>query len=59
MNENEIMNLTIDDFCDLTPAETQQDNFRRMFQMMGLIYKNQTEIKEMLVSERQASARTV
>ena len=59
MNENEIMNFTIDDFRDLTPAEIQQDNFRRMFQMMGIIYKNQTEIKEMLVSERQASARTV
>ena len=59
MNENEIMNLTIDDFRDLTPEETQQDNFRRMFQMMGLIYKNQTEIKELLVSERQVAARTV
>lgn len=52
MNENEIMNLTTDDFRDLTPAETQQDNFRRMFQIMGLIYKTQTEIKELLVNER-------
>ena len=59
MNENEIMNLTIDYFRDLTPAETQQDNFRRMFQMMGLIYKNQTEIKELLISERQAATRTL
>ena len=46
MNENKIMDLTIDDFRDLTPAETQKDNFRRMFQMIGLINKNQTEIKQ-------------
>ena len=52
IDDNEIMNLTIDDFRDLTFEETQQDNFRRMFQMMGLIYKNQTEIKEMLMNER-------
>ena len=52
MNENEIMNFTVEDFRDLTLGETQQDNFRRMFQMMGLIYKNQAEIKEMLVNER-------
>jgi len=42
------MDLTIDDFRDLTAQEKQQDNFRRMFQMLGLIYKNQIEIKEML-----------
>ena len=48
MTENEIMNLSIDDFRDLTTQEKQQDNFRRMFQMLGLIYKNQIEIKEML-----------
>jgi len=50
MNENEIMELTIDDFRDLTPEEMQQDNFRRMFQMLGLIYKNQVEVKEMLLA---------
>ena len=48
MNEHEIMNLTIDDFRDLTTQEKQQDDFRRMFQILGLIYKNQVEIKEML-----------
>lgn len=52
IDDNQIMNLNADDFRDLTLEETQQDNFRRMFQMMGLIYKNQTEIKELLVSER-------
>ena len=49
MSENEIIELTIDDFRDLTTQEQQQDNFRRMFQMLGMIYKNQIEIKEMLV----------
>jgi len=48
MREEEIMNLTINDFRDLTPQEKQQDDFRRMFQMLGLIYKNQVEIKDML-----------
>jgi len=48
MNEDEIMNLGIDDFRELTPQETQQDGFRRMFQILGLIYKNQMEIKNML-----------
>jgi len=48
MDENDIMNLTIDDFRDLTPQEAQQDNFQRMFQMLGLIYKNQIEIKQLL-----------
>jgi len=51
IDEKEIMNLTIDDFRDLTPQETQDDNFRRMFQMLGLIFKNQQEIKELLVSQ--------
>ena len=50
MSEREIMNLTVDDFRDLTLHEKQHDDFRRMFQMLGLIYKNQIEIKEMLVS---------
>ena len=34
-NEEDIMNLTIEDFRDLTVQETQQDNFRRMFQLLG------------------------
>jgi len=48
LNEEEVMNLTVDDFRDLTPQEIQQDNFRRMFQLLGLIYRNQIEIKNML-----------
>ena len=51
MNEKEIMSLIIDDLRDLTPQETQEDNFRRMFQMLGLLFKNQQEIKELLVSQ--------
>ena len=50
MDEKEIMDLSIDDLRDLTPQEMQQDNFRRLFQMLGLIYTNQMEIKRMLVS---------
>jgi len=50
LNEEEIMNLTIEDFRDLTAQETQQDNFRRMFQLLGLIYQNQIEIKNMLAA---------
>ena len=50
MNDIEIMELTADDFRELTPQETQQDNFRRMFQLLGLIYANQVEIKQMLVA---------
>ena len=52
MSENDIMNLTENDFRDLTPQEKQQDDFRRMFQILGLIYKNQVEIKEMLVLDK-------
>jgi hypothetical protein len=48
MTENEIAELTPDDFRDLTPDEDMHDNFRRMFQIMGLIYQNQVEIKERL-----------
>jgi len=48
---DDIMNLSIDDFRDLTLQETQEDNFRRMFQMLGLIFKNQQEIKELLVGQ--------
>ena len=54
MDENEIMNLTADDFRDLTPEETQQDNFKRLFQMLGIIYKNQNEIKELLAVAKQS-----
>ena len=48
MTEKEIMNLTVNDFRDLTDQELQQDNFRRMFQMLGIIYNNQIEIKKIL-----------
>jgi hypothetical protein len=48
MTESEIARLTPDDFRDLTPDEEMHDNFRRMFQIMGLIYQNQVEIKERL-----------
>jgi hypothetical protein len=51
LSENEIMSLTIDDFRELTPQETQEDSFRRMFQMLGLIFKNQQEIKELLLTQ--------
>ena len=52
MSEEEIINLTINDFRDLTPQEKQQDDFRRMFQMLGLIYKNQIEIKKILTANK-------
>ena len=48
MGIDEIMSLSIDDFRDLTTEERQQDDFRRMFQMLGLIYQNQIEIKNLL-----------
>ena len=48
MTDDEIMALALDDFRDLTPDENTHDNFRRLFQMMGLIYQNQIEIKEKL-----------
>ena len=51
MSDKEIMELTIEDFRELTPQETQEDNFRRMFQMLGLIYANQVEIKQLLVTK--------
>jgi hypothetical protein len=59
INENEIMNFDIDDFRDLTSQETQQDNFRRLFQMLGLIHKNQIEIKELLTLEKHSQSSTV
>ena len=54
IDENEIMSLTADDFRDLTSEETQNDNFRRMFQILGLIYKNQNDIKELLSATKQS-----
>jgi len=51
MSDIEIMELTADDFRELTPQEAQQDNFRRMFQLLGLIYANQVEIKQLLVAK--------
>ena len=48
MSDESIMNLTINNFRDLTPQEKQQDDFRRLFQILGIIYKNQIEIKNML-----------
>jgi len=50
MSNKEIMELTIEDLRELTPQEIQQDNFRRMFQLLGLIYANQVEIKQLLVA---------
>jgi uncharacterized protein with GYD domain len=50
MSEETIMNLTAEDFRDLTSEEKQADDFRRMFQMLGLIYKNQLEIMGMLAA---------
>jgi hypothetical protein len=54
MTEDEIMELSLDDLRDLTPEEDMRDNFRRMFQIMGLIYQNQIEIKERLDSTLKA-----
>jgi len=45
MSDKKIMDLIVDDFRDLSPQEKQQDDFRRMFQMLGLIYKNQIAFK--------------
>ena len=53
MSNNEIMELTIENFRELAPQEIQQDNFRRMFQLLGLIYANQVEIKQMLVAHNE------
>ena len=46
MTEEEILN----DFRELSMEETMNDNFRRMFQLMGLIYQNQLDIKRKLDS---------
>ena len=50
ISEEDIMNLTANDFRDLTYQEKQQDDFRRMFQILGIIYKNQIEIKDILMT---------
>jgi len=56
MSDKEITELTAEDFRELTPQEAQQDNFRRMFQLLGLIYANQIEIKQMLVASNHSSS---
>jgi hypothetical protein len=48
MTDEEIMELTVSDLRELTPEEETRDNFRRMFQMLGLIYQNQIEINNKL-----------
>ena len=51
MSNKEIRELAIEDFRELNSQETQDDNFRRMFQMLGLIYANQVEIKQLLSNQ--------
>ena len=48
MTEEDIMKLSTEDLRELTAEEELNDNFRRMFQLMGLIYQNQLEIKRKL-----------
>jgi hypothetical protein len=48
MTEKEIADIQLSDLRELTPDEEMKDNFRRMFQMLGLIYQNQIEIREKL-----------
>jgi hypothetical protein len=48
MTEEEILALSPDAFRALTPDEDLHDKSRRMFQMMGLIYQNQIDIKNRL-----------
>jgi hypothetical protein len=50
MKENEILKLSMEDLRELSSDEAMNDNFRRMFQIMGLIYQNQLEIKSKLDS---------
>ena len=50
MTEEEIMSLSVEDLRELSMEETMNDNFRRMFQIMGLIYQNQLDIKRKLDS---------
>jgi len=56
MSSEEVMELKSEDFRELTPQETQEDNFRRMFQMLGLIYANQVEIKQLLVASNHSAS---
>jgi hypothetical protein len=48
MTNDEINNLKLEDLRELTPEEETKDNFRRMFQMLGLIYNNQIKINNKL-----------
>ena len=48
MAEDEIMNLSIENLRELNAEEALNDNFRRMFQIMGLIYQKQLEIMRKL-----------
>jgi len=48
LTEEEIMKLSLDDFRDLSSDGALNDNFRRLFQIMGLIYQNQVEIRKSL-----------
>ena len=50
MTEDEIKDLSLADLRAPTEDEELRDNFRRMFQIMGLIYKNQIEILNKLDS---------
>jgi len=50
MTEDEIKDLSLADLRVPTEDEELRDNFRRMFQIMGLIYKNQIEILNKLDS---------
>jgi hypothetical protein len=34
MTEDEIMDLELENLCELTPEEEMKDNFRRMFQIL-------------------------
>jgi len=55
MTEEEILSLSLDDFRELTSEEEKNDSFRRLFQIMGLIYQNQIEIKEQLAKVAMAT----
>jgi hypothetical protein len=48
MTGKEIEDLSLADLRELTETEEIRDNFRRMFQIMGLLYQNQIEIKNKL-----------
>jgi hypothetical protein len=48
MTDEQIEGLALSDLRELTLEEEMRDNFRRMFQIMGLIYQSQIEIKNKL-----------